>query len=409
MNYNLLFNRLVIALAFIIPLSIAGYNLILAALTLTWVVEAKWKEKWEIIKVQPVFKAMLIYFIFLVFSLFWTENLSSGIHYVKQYYIFLLLPILYTSIDRSRIPQFFSAFLAAMIISEIISYLIYFNLMPFQFKPTWSSSDPSPFMMHSIYSLFLVFSIFLMFARLTYEHRTKFQTFFYTLFIITMTINLFINSGRTGQFTFLLAILVFVYLHYRLHWLKALLLGIPVLSIIFTIAFFGSPNFKNRTIETFKSIEYTLEKNEACNDSTGQRIMMWQVASQIIFEHPVLGVGIGDERDSYNSTLINDLPELHPYINTFSDMHNTYLKVFVATGAIGLLLFLWIFYLFFKELSLSEELHSVGGVLLIILLQYMFIGNLPAAHLTIMFLLMLSITLRHPQIKHLNHFNRSPS
>lgn len=396
MNYSLIFNRFAILLAFVIPLSIAAYNIVLGLLSIVWLLEGKWKEKWNLIQQQPVFKAMLIYFGFVVLSLLWTENVISGWHYIKQYYIFLALPILYSSINRIHIPKILSAFLAAMIISEIISYFIYFDVMPFKLKPNWSPSDPSPFMMHSIYSLFLVFSIFLMIIRIAYEKRSRLQAALYTFFIITMTMNLFLNSGRTGQFAFFLSLIVFIYLYYQLHWIKSLLLGLVISSIVFTISYLISPNFQNRTNETLQSIIHAYDNQEAKNDSTGQRFMMCQVASEIIWKNPLIGVGIGDERDSYHHTLNHSLIKLKPYIVEFSDLHNTYLKVFASTGIIGLLLFIWIFYTLFKELNDNTEIKAIGGVLLTLLLQYMFIGNLPASYLTILFLFVMSFTLKYP-------------
>lgn len=396
MNFSLVFNRLLILLAFVIPISIAAYNIVLGLITITWLLEGKWKEKWDRIRNQPVFKIMLIYFGFVVFSLLWTENLSSGWHYVKQYYIFFALPIIYSSINRAYIPQILSAFLGAMIVSEIFSYLIYFDLMPFKLKPTWSPSDPSPFMMHSIYSLFLVFSIFLMIIRIAYEKRTHLQTIIYVFFIVTMTLNLFLNSGRTGQFAFFLALIVFIYLYYQLHWIKSLLLGLLISTLVFSISYLISPNFQNRTNETVQSILHAYDKQEAKNDSTGQRFMMCQVASDIIWKNPLIGVGIGDERDHYHQTLDHCLPELKPYIYGFTDLHNTYLKVFASTGIIGLGLFLWVFYMMFKNLDGHYEIKTIGGVMLILLLQFMFIGNLPASHLTILFLFIMSFTLKYP-------------
>ncbi len=396
MNYSLVFNRLLILLAFVIPISIAAYNILLGLITITWLLEGKWKEKWDLIRQQPVFKIMLIYFGFVVLSLLWTDNLSSGWHYVKQYYIFFALPILYSSVNRTYIPQILSAFLGAMIISEIFSYLIYFDLIPFKLKPGWSPSDPSPFMMHSIYSLFLVFSIFLMIIRIAYEKRTRFQTVLYTFFIATMTLNLFLNSGRTGQFAFFLALIVFIYLYYQLHWIKSVFLGIIISSVIFSVSYIISPNFQNRTNETIQSIVHAYDKQEAKNDSTGQRFMMCQVASDIIWNNPIIGVGIGDERDHYHQTLDQCMPELKPCIEGFSDLHNTYLKVFASTGIIGLGLFLWVFYTMFKELDDHHEIKAIGGVMLTLLLQYMFIGNLPAAYLTILFLFVMSFTLKYP-------------
>ncbi|MDP2078841.1 MAG: hypothetical protein Q8J85_12410, partial [Sulfuricurvum sp.] len=108
------------------------------------------------------------------------------------------------------------------------------------------------------------------------------------------------------------------------------------------------------------------------------------------------GVGIGDERDSYHHVLNCSFPKLKTYIIGFSDLHNTYLKVFASTGIIGLLLFIWIFYTLFKELDDNNEIKAIGGVLLTLLLQYMFIGNFPASYLTILFLFIISFTLKHP-------------
>ncbi len=235
-----------------------------------------------------------------------------------------------------------------------------------------------------------------MLSRIAYEHRSRVETMVYLLFIATMTINLFINSGRTGQFALALAMLVFIYLHYKLHWLKTLLIGLVVSITVFTSAYIFSPNFKKRGLETFNSINYAIENNTPLNDSTGQRFMMWQIASDIIYEHPIIGVGIGDERDSYVRTLTQKFPELHSTIIEFTDLHNTYLKIFTSTGIIGISLFIWIFYTLFKELEPTEELHGVGGVLIVLLLEYMFVGNFPAAYLTILFIFMISIVLHHP-------------
>jgi O-antigen ligase len=400
MNYNKLFNHLILAFAFMLPISIAGYNILLGILVLTWLLEAKWKEKWNAIKAMPVFKVMLIYFIFIILSILWTKNLASGLHYLKQYYVFLILPILYTSIDRSKIPQFFSAFLAAMIISEVLSYGIYFDLLTFKLTPNWTPLDPTPFMMHTTYSIFLVFSIFLMITRLVYEQRTRLQTIIYSTFIITMTFNLFINSGRTGQFSLFLAILVFISLHYSFHWMKTIFYTLLFSGSIFIIAFLISPNFKVRIIETYHSFNYTLQNNKApSHDNTGVRLILWQVASNIILKHPIIGVGIGDERDSVSNVLLYELPQLHDEVSTYSDLHNTYLKVFVATGIIGLTLYLLVFFTLHKQIDQSKELQIVGNVMLALILQYMFIGNFPVVHFTLLFIFIMSLTLKPPIIK----------
>ena len=392
-----LFQYAVIALAFTIPISIAAYTALSALLLILWIIEGNWDAKWKKIKNQPFFKAFGLFYLFLILSLLWTENLSQGLEYLRKYYfVVLLLPILYTSIDRKWIPQIYSAFLSAMIISEILSYLIFFDLMPFKHKETWSSIDPSPFMHHTPYSIFLIFSIFLMLTRLLYENKTRIQTIFYSFFILTMTANLFLNSGRTGQFALLITLMVFINVYFRFHWLKTLLLTTATSAIIFTTAFYSSPNFHNRSIETYQTINYLITHAEPLkNDSTGFRFMMWQTAGTIIGEHPLLGVGIGDDRDAYDVMLSTKLLNLKEQINGFTDFHNTYLQITVSAGLVGLGLLIWIFYTLSRNLSPNRERKTIGSAMITLWLCFMLIGNFPAAYLTILIVLITAITLRH--------------
>lgn len=394
---SLLFQYTTVALAFTIPISIAAYTALAAVLLILWIIEGNWDTKWKMIKNQPFFKALWLFYLFLVLSLLWTENLSQGLEYLRKYYfIILLLPILYTSIDRKRIPQLYSAFLSAMVISEILSYLIFFNLMPFKYKETWSSIDPSPFMHHTPYSIFLIFSIFLMLTRLLYEGKTKIQTALYTFFILTMIANLFLNSGRTGQFALLITLIVFLNVSFKFHWLKTLLLTTATSIVIFTTAFFSSPNFHNRSIETYQTVHHLITHAEPLkDDSTGLRFMMWQAAGTIIAEHPLLGVGIGDDRNAYDAVLSTKLLNLKEQINGFSDFHNTYLQIMVSAGLIGLGLLIWAFYTLGRNLSPNREHKTIGNVMVTLWMCFMLIGNFPAAYLTILLVLITAITLRH--------------
>lgn len=393
---SLLFQYTTIALAFAIPLSIAAYTGLAAVLLILWIIEGNWDTKWKKIKNQPFFKAFGLFYLFLVLSLLWTENLSQGLEYLRKYYfIMLLLPVLYTSINRKWTPQIYSAFLTAMIISEVLSYLIFFDLMPFKYKETWSTLDPSPFMHHTPYSIFLIFSIFLMLTRLLSENKTKIQIFLYSFFILSMAANLFLNSGRTGQFALLITLVVFLNVYYKFYWLKTLLLTTVISTLIFTTAFFSSPNFHNRSIETYQTFHYLLTHAEPLkNDSTGFRFMMWQTAGVIIGEHPLLGVGIGDDRDVYSYTLSTKLLSLKDQIEGFSDFHNTYVQVMVSAGLIGLGLLIWAFYILYNNLSPNREYKTIGSVIVTLWMCFMLIGNFPAAYLSILIVLITAITLR---------------
>lgn len=393
---QLLFQYIVVALAFATPLSIAGYTALSALLLVLWLIEGDWYAKWKMICAQPVFKVIGIFYLFLVLSLLWSDNLIQGFEHLRKYYLFLLIPIIYTSLDRQRIPQIFSAFLSAMIISEVLSYLIFFDLMPFKYKESWSSIDPSPFMHHTPYSIFLIFSIFLMLIRLLKERKNTLQTYFYTFFIITMTINLFINAGRTGQFSLLIALIVFLSIYWRFSVLKTLISTSLIASFIFSIAYVASPNFHHRTNETYQTFHYLLTQGKPLSDSTGLRLMMWQTAGIVISEHPLIGVGVGDERDAYHEVLDTKLPELKDQISGFSDFHNTYIQIAVYSGVTGLALFGAIFFTLYRNFDTNKELKTIGAIMTTLILLFMFIGNFPAAYLTILFVLMTAVTLKRP-------------
>ncbi|MBD3809453.1 MAG: O-antigen ligase family protein [Sulfuricurvum sp.] len=390
------FQYIIIAFAFFIPLSIAAYTFFAAVLLILWIIEGGWRNKWSIIQSNPFFRAIALFYMFLSLTLLWSDDLIQGFEHLRKYYPLLFIPILYTSLDRRYIPQIVRAFLSAMIISEILSYLIFFDLMPFQYKPSWSSTDPSPFMNHTSYSVFLIFTIFLMLTQLLSQEKNRLQTVLYTFFILTMTINLFINSGRTGQFSLLVALMVFFITYGRLSLIKTLLSTTVITLFIFSIAYNLSPNFHKRSQETIQTFHYLLTQNKPLSDSTGFRFMMWHTAGIIISENPIAGVGVGDDRIAYHKVLETTLPQYKKEIEGFSDYHNTFIQIAIYSGMIGLILFLNIFIAFFRNIDNNKDIKTMGAIGITLILLFMLIGHLPAAYLTMLFVLITSITLKSP-------------
>jgi O-antigen ligase len=70
----------------------------------------------------------------------------------------------------------------------------------------------------------------------------------------------------------------------------------------------------------------------------GERLILWDAGKEIVMEHPVLGVGLGDTDDEVNKILIRDKNE-----NLFNyNLHNQYIDYWVTFGTVGLLAFLFI-------------------------------------------------------------------
>lgn len=84
-------------------------------------------------------------------------------------------------------------------------------------------------------------------------------------------------------------------------------------------------------------------KERITNFSDPVRIEMWKSGANIIFDYPLLGVGINNVPDVYPSYKTAQSPEEIPHL------HNNYLQLAAERGIICLGLFLWIFIVYFVE------------------------------------------------------------
>jgi putative inorganic carbon (HCO3(-)) transporter len=83
------------------------------------------------------------------------------------------------------------------------------------------------------------------------------------------------------------------------------------------------------------------------SDSFAARKEVWQVSWFLIKEHPILGIGLGTFPKIYNQTI----PHIHfPPINWLQmHPHNIFLAFWLNLGLLGLISFIWLLYLFFKN------------------------------------------------------------
>lgn len=87
----------------------------------------------------------------------------------------------------------------------------------------------------------------------------------------------------------------------------------------------------------------TLERLQNPGRGSG-RADLWSVATGVISDHPILGVGAGNFQvvaPQYASESIN-LPSVHLVVDTPKVAHNTYLHILAELGIVGFLLFLTI-------------------------------------------------------------------
>ena len=343
-------NMSLVLFAFVLPISKALSNAAMALAIVLWIVEGDWKRKIEILRRCKAFLFFVLFLGWLALSMLWSETLTGGFwssHYrsapeffLRNYlFDFMIVPVLLTSLRKDFISYLTSAFLSAMFVSELFSWGIFTGIVHYKNIP---QNDPSPFMHHSFYSIFLAVTIFLL-AEKFQEWRGGASRVFAALFMLSAIVNLFLNGGRLGQIAFFVALVVYVAVRYRTGW-KAVVLSMMLGAGIFAVAYKFSPIFHQRVDAAIASMQRWYHGDYAT--SWGIRAKTIEISAGILKEHPILGVGMGDARRVFK---VRAWEETHNgFFNILRHLHNGYLQIWMDAGAIGLLFFGMMMFSFFN-------------------------------------------------------------
>ena len=357
-------NYFILLYAFCLPISRAGVSLSIVLIFLFWILEADFKRKFYEIKINYFIMAIFIFIIYSLIAVLWSSDKIFALEYVKKYYHFLIIPIIFTSLKKEYIDKVFSAFLLGMLISEITSYGIFFELWT---KEGISPNDPSPFMDHSNYSTYLAFTVFILMHKIIHTDDLKWKLA-YSIFFLFSTSNLFLNGGRTGQFSFLITLCIIGFLNFK-NKLKAVVLFISLGTTIFVSAYNISPVFKDRFDYFLHDVEVMINEKDFSN-SFSLRVALWISGLEASKHNLIFGSGIGDERENANYILqkfniSND--NFKQDTENSIDFHNMYVQYTVQLGIVGLIIILLIFYLLFK-LDIRDKVYK--NLLIIFLILY---------------------------------------
>jgi len=353
--------------AFTLPLSRAAVSITSALLLLLWLLDKDLKERFLLAVKNPLILSLGVFILFSAFSLLWSDNVLRGVLQLKHYWFILPLFAFFSYVRQELIPKIISAFLLGMIISEILSYGIFFELWSFG---NATPENPSPIMNHIHYSTFLALTSLLLLNRFFFETQLKWKVAYFLYFLLTSS-NLFINGGRTGQLAYLFGIFVVGMVNVKRKMLAFISIFI-LASFIFATAFSISPNFKSRVNTTLHAItQIESGTNQMYASSFGTRLGAWMVGMKIFKDHPILGVGVGSEMDALKEKIDTTMPELKtfhpeygPLLYNIKHYHNSYVTYLVEMGIVGLFIFLAIFYSIIKLPVKNREIHN---------LQYIFV------------------------------------
>jgi len=369
-NYQKIYYYSFLIFAFILPLSRAGLTFFSIFLLLVWFLEGNFREKIQKITTNRLLFSLFLFILWSYLSALWSEDINNALEKVGKYRYLFIPFIFYTSsldLNKKYINRLIDFFLAGMFVSEIIAYGVFFKIWKFKHA---TPLDPSPFMIHMDYSVFLAFTSILLFNRFISKEYPFYKRTIYFLFFLTVTGNLFLQGGRTGQVAYIFAIIVMFILHYKIS-LKSIFSSLVSLVLIFSIGYYFSKTFQTRINAAKNNINRIYYKKDFRNN-LGKRASYWILTYNILSNDTkalFFGKGLGDYKLAIADELKNNrykkmkidkkyLPKHHP--------HNQYLAILLQSGIIGLILFICIAISIIKKSYPWEELRKIAILFVVV-------------------------------------------
>lgn len=352
-----------VALGFSIPISVALDNVLLAFVTLGWLLGARYREKLAAIGRNPVaLLALALFALLAIGTLYGSAEPKEGWRYLNKHtdliYLALLIPLFGEAKMRKRAVQ---GFMLAMVVTLVWSYMIGWGWAPESWLEGHPPGDASAFKHRITHNLLMAFAAFLfaLQARASTSPRTR--AAFILLAVFAVYNIMFMVGGRSGYVV--LAALLAYFFYDWLRW-KGLAAFALVGALVGLAAFYVSDEFRTRIVQGVDG--YTAwDAGVTEANSVGIRMDFYRNTLHIIGEHPLTGVGTGGFEQAYNARVAGT--EMLPTSNP----HNQYLLVTAQVGVGGLVLLLALLaaqWHLAARLPSEWERHVARGLLLTIAL-----------------------------------------
>lgn len=337
-----------VLIGFAVPISVALDNVLLALVLMGLLFNAR--TAWSITAQHPVARAAWLLFGMLLLAVFYGEtSLREAARILWKYADLAFVPlfILMLREERTRHRAQY-AFLAAMGVTLLLSYLVGLGLLPVQhWMNTFASADnPVIFYSHITQNNMMAFTVFLALLNLREATSINIRISWGVFAGLAITNLLFMVQGRTGYAILLVLLGWFAWTTLARQsakrgtqwgWRQAVVIGLFFL-VLPIAAYYTSSRLHDRVI--LMHTEYQEWKNEQSdrNSSIGQRLNYYLNTLHVVKHKPVFGVGTGGFPAAFAQQIqgTGALQTRNP--------HNEYLMITAQTGLIGLALLLYLFY-----------------------------------------------------------------
>ncbi len=337
-----------VLIGFAVPLSVALDNVLLALVLTGLLFNAR--AVWLIATQHPVARAAWLLFGMLLLAMFYGSTpLREAAGILWKYADLAFIPLFMLMLREEpakRRAQY--AFLAAMGVTLLLSYLVGLGLLPVQHWMNKFSTVNNPviFYSHITQNNMMSFAIFLALLNLRDTASQRARVIF-GLFALLGTANvLFMVQGRTGYIILLVLWAWFAWSaltrnlqqhEKKLGWHHGMAI-LLILAALFSTGYQLSPRLHSRIAITISELQtWNLNANPP-SASIGQRLDFYYNALQVVRQKPLFGMGTGGFSSAFaRQTQGSGAVQTH-------NPHNEYLMITVQTGLIGLALLLYLFY-----------------------------------------------------------------
>jgi len=308
------------------------------------------KVEWRNALHSPLFWLPALFYGFNLFSLLWSCHPGEGFSQLSIKNSFVLAPLLVVAARHRYLPSFrdwaLKAFLMGNIASSLYALAVaatrswqqgaFYRLNELGGKQFFFSYThlAEPVMHPGYFATFLGFGIFICIYFIS--KRSNWPKWVFAVSLSLFFVMMVLLQARMNLLA-LLAVLGGGAVWYVIKSKAFKWLWVPLVPLLVFVLFlaFGPENLRERYL-SLPDFSYDISGDDF--NSATYRLAEWSCAFDVIEEKPLLGTGLGDNRialwESYRKN------EFWVGLKHRYNAHNQYLEIMLATGIVGLLLFL---------------------------------------------------------------------
>lgn len=357
------------AIGFALPISTALDNVLLFfALLMGLLGGVFWRHR-NLIRHNPVAVAALLLGGLLVLSSFYGQGAGQDAanilgKYIDIWFIALLLPLFKEPRCRRYGLMFF---MAAMVLTLVLSYLIWFGVFEdTRFFVYRSKDNPVVFKLHITHGIFMAFAAYL-FAVKARSGMGQARILMAALGLFATFNVLFMTQGRTG---YLVLGVLGTYYMYSILERRELWLGVMGVIVMSVVGYTVSPTLKGR-VDIALHEAHVWQAGQGHNEasSIGTRMDYYTNTLKIIVQHPIFGVGVGGFEKAYGREIAGTA------VAPSNNPHNQFLLITAQLGLPGLVAFIYLLLAQWRtarNLSTEEERLLARGIVLTLIVGSLF-------------------------------------